>query len=406
MLLELSGKSLWNRRGSVLLCVLSIGISLFVLLGIEHLRQQTKANFTRAVSGADLIVGARGGELNLLLYSIFRIGDASNNISWSSYQALAGDPAVAWTIPLALGDSHRGYRVLGTDAKYLEHYRYGQQQTLELAAGNAFKEPLDVVLGHEVARKLRYQPGDRIVIAHGTGSTSFSNHDRHPFTVTGILAPTGTPVDQTLHVSLESLELIHRGWPGSGTSDSLEPASITAFIVGLKSRMQTFRFQRQVNTWPGEALMAVLPGVALTQLWRVMGVVEQSLFIISSLVLVAAMLGMTTMMLASMRERRGEIAVLRAMGASPVFIFLGIQLEALIITALGVLLGLGLLLAAVAVGGELLLEQFGIYVGAVELTSRAGLIVAAAFLVTILCALAPGISAYRISLQSRLAGNA
>lgn len=406
MLLELSGKSLWNRRGSVLLCVLSIGISLFVLLGIEHLRQQTKANFTRAVSGADLIVGARGGELNLLLYSIFRIGDASSNISWNSYQALAGDPAVAWTIPLALGDSHRGYRVLGTDASYFEHYRYGQQQALELALGNTFERPLEVVLGHEVARKLDYQPGAPIVIAHGTGSTSFSNHDQHPFTVTGILAATGTPVDQTLHVSLESLELIHRGWPGSGTSDSLQPTSITAFIVGLESRMQTFRFQRQVNTWSDEALMAVLPGVALTQLWRVMGVVEQSLFIISSLVLVAAMLGMTTMMLASMRERRGEIAVLRAMGASPAFIFLGVQLEAVIITAVGVLLGLGLLLAAVAFGGELLLEQFGLYVGAVELTGRAGLIVVAAFLVTILCALVPGISAYRISLQSRLAGNA
>lgn len=406
MLLELSGKSLWHRRGSVLLCVLSIGISLFVLLGIEHLRQQTKANFTRAVSGADLIVGARGGELNLLLYSIFRIGDASNNISWQNYQALAGDPAVAWTIPLALGDSHRGYRVLGTDASYFAHYRYGQQQALELAAGSTFQGPLEVVLGHEVARKLEYRAGARIIIAHGTGSTSFSNHDQHPFTVTGILAPTGTPVDQTLHVSLESLELIHRGWPGSDTSDSLQPTSITAFIVGLKSRMQTFRFQRHVNTRPGEALMAVLPGVALTQLWRVMGVVEQSLFIISSLVLVAAMLGMTTMMLASMRERRGEIAVLRAMGAAPAFIFLGVQLEAVIITALGALLGLGLLLAAVAVGGELLLERFGLYVGTVEPTGRAGLIVAAAFMVTILCALVPGISAYRISLQSRLAGNA
>ncbi len=406
MLLELAGKSLWNRRGTVMLCVLSIGISLFVLLGIEHLRQQTKANFTRSVSGADLIVGARGGELNLLLYSIFRIGDASNNISWSSYQALASDPAVAWTIPLALGDSHRGYRVLGTDANYFNHYRYGQQQALEMAAGNIFEQPLEVVLGHEVARKLDYQLGSRIVIAHGTGSTSFSNHDQHPFIVTGILAPTGTPVDQTLHVSLEALELIHQGWPGAATSASLQPQSITAFIVGLESRMQTFRFQRHVNTYPGEALMAVLPGVALTQLWRVMGVVEQSLFIISSLVLLAAMLGMTTMMLASMRERRSEIAVLRAMGASPTFIFLGVQIEAVIITALGVLLGSGLLMAAVALGADLLLEQFGLYVGTVELSGRGGLIMAAAFLVALLCALAPALGAYRISLQSRLAGNA
>lgn len=406
MLLELAGKSLWNRRGTVMLCVLSIGISLFVLLGIEHLRHQTKANFTRSVSGADLIVGARGGELNLLLYSIFRIGDASNNISWSSYQTLASDPAVAWSIPLTLGDSHRGYRVLGTDASYFKHYRYGQQQALELAAGNIFEQPLEVVLGHEVARKLDYHRGSRIIIAHGTGSTSFSNHDQHPFTVTGILTPTGTPVDQTLHVSLESLERIHQGWPGSATSSRLQPESITAFIVGLESRMQTFRFQRQVNTYPEEALMAVLPGVALTQLWRVVGVVEQSLLMISSLVLLAAMLGMTTMMLASMRERRSEIAVLRAMGASPAFIFFGVQIEAVIITALGVLLGSGLLLAAVAVGGDILLQQFGLYVGTVELTGRGSLIVVAAFLVAVVCALAPGIGAYRISLQSRLTGNA
>src|SRR5690606_37171466 len=140
-------QSLWNRRATALLTLVSLAISVALLLGIDHLRTQAKDSFSQTLSGTDLIVGARGGQLNLLLYSVFHLGNATNNISWRSYEELAADPAVAWTIPLSLGDSHRGFRVLGTTADYFEHYRYGQRRALAFARGQAFEGIHEIVAG-------------------------------------------------------------------------------------------------------------------------------------------------------------------------------------------------------------------------------------------------------------------
>jgi len=276
MFLRLALASLWSRKGSVMLTFLAITVSVFVLLGVEQIRQQAKNSFGNTVSGIDLIVGARTGEINLLLYSVFRLGNATNNISWRSYQTIAEDSNVAWTIPISLGDSHKGYRVMGTTVDYFTHFRYGKDKPLALAEGAPFSDLFDVVLGAEVAHSLAYQLGDRLVLSHGMGNTSFSNHDDSPFRVTGILKSTGTPVDRTLHVSLEGIEAIHQDWQGdsevqgtapdkavSVSTKELAPKTLTAFMLGLKSKFDTFKLQRQINTYRGEPLLAILPGVTL-----------------------------------------------------------------------------------------------------------------------------------------------
>ncbi|TXH66279.1 MAG: ABC transporter permease, partial [Thiothrix sp.] len=209
ILLKLTLLSLWNRRASVLLTILAIAISIALLLGVEYIRKEAKASFLSTISGTDLVVGARSGSVQLLLYSVFRIGNATNNISWKSYQELTASPQIAWTIPLSLGDSHQGFRVLGTNQNYFRYYRFGDKRTLEFAQGQAFAGVFDAVLGAEVARKLGYQLSDKIVIAHGTSTVSTALHADKPFTVTGILKPTGTPLDRTVHISLEGLEAVH-----------------------------------------------------------------------------------------------------------------------------------------------------------------------------------------------------
>ena len=118
----LAARSLWNRRGSALLTVFSIAVSVTLLVGVERVRTEARASFANTISGTDLIVGARSGDLNLLLYAVFRIGNATNNITWQTYQELAARREVAWTIPLSLGDSHRGFRVLGTSTAYYDNY--------------------------------------------------------------------------------------------------------------------------------------------------------------------------------------------------------------------------------------------------------------------------------------------
>ena len=201
-IIRLAWQSLANRKTTAILTLLTVAISVTLLLGVEKVRTQAKSSFANTISSTDLIVGSRSGQVNLLLYSVFRIGNATNNIDWQSLQEISQHRSVKWAIPISLGDSHRGYRVVGTTDAYFEHYRYGQKQPLQLAQGEVFDSLFETVLGSEVAKKLGYSLGDDIIIAHGISDQSFNRHDNLPFKVVGILEPTGTPVDRSVHVSL------------------------------------------------------------------------------------------------------------------------------------------------------------------------------------------------------------
>jgi putative ABC transport system permease protein len=358
-MLTLALKSLWSRRLTACLTLVAIAISVCLFLGVERIKEQTKESFSRTLSGTDLIVGARTGPLNLLLYSVFHLGDATNNIGWDSYQALRQQPEIAWSIPISLGDSHQGYRVVGTSPDYFKHYQYGDHTQLQFAEGSAFSGVFDAVVGAEVAQKLHYQLNTPIVIAHGAGKHSFSLHDNLPFRIVGILQPTGTPVDRSVLVSLASIEAIHLGW-GKGAqqhtmtaaqalSQDLQPQSITAILVGLKSKIQTFSLQRTINTYQPEPLQAIMPGVALRDLWSLMSVAEKALAFVSTFVVVAGLTGMLTTLLAGLNERRRELAILRSLGATARHLFWLLSLEAMLLISSGMLLGLLLLYTGLVV---------------------------------------------------------
>jgi putative ABC transport system permease protein len=280
ILFRLTLKSLANRKTTVLMTLAMLVMSNLLLLTVDRVRLDTRASFANTVSGTDLIIGARTGSLNLLLYSVFHLGNATNNISWESYQDLIAKKEVDWAIPISLGDSHRGYRVVGTDTTMFTHYRYGRKQNLAFADGKAFEGVFDVVLGAEVSKALGYKVGDQITVSHGVGKTSFTEHADKPFTVTGVLKATGTPIDKSLFVSLEAITAIHVDWvngvklPGVKISAEqalqmdLTPDTITAAMIGLKSRMQIFTFQRFVNNYREEPLTAIIPGTAMPAVWK------------------------------------------------------------------------------------------------------------------------------------------
>ncbi len=392
MLIKLATKSLLDRKSSVVLSCIAMTISIFVLLGVEHIRKESKESFSSTISGADLIVGARSGQLNLLLYSVFRLGSPVNNISWRSYQQIASDSNVDWTIPISLGDSHKGFRVLGTSDEYFKHFKYGKKQTLDFSKGNEFDAVYDVVIGAEVAASLNYQIGDPIVLSHGIGDNSFTVHDQHPFIISGILASTGTPVDQTVHVQLEGIEAIHQDGDISGLT--LQPESITAFIVGLKSRTATFRLQRKINEMESEPLMAILPGVALSELWRMMAMLESTLRLISSMVFVAAVLGLAAVMASSIRERKNEIYLLRIVGAPPSFLFLLFQIEALLISVTSILTGTTLLYLSLVIAQKQISTQLGLHLGINPITFASVIIAISIIATTMLVASLPAFQAY------------
>lgn len=411
---EVAFSSLWHRRGSVMLTLLSLTISMAIVIGVEHVRAQAENSFVRTVSGVDLLVGARTSQVNLLLYSIFRIGNATNNIEWKSFQDINARSEVAWSIPISLGDSHRGYRVLGTNSDYFDYFRYGDSELLRFSDGERFTHPLYAVLGSEVASTLGYEVGAEIVLSHGVGNTSFAHHDDLPFTVTGVLAPTGTPVDRTIHVTLEGVEAIHMGWQNgvqiaalSPDADDprlaqLQPAEITAILLGLESPMAVFGLQRAINNYPSEPLTAILPAVALTELWQIIGTLENLLRIISILVLTASLLGLSTMLLSSLRERRRELALYRAIGAHPSFIVWLIELEAFAMMAIAAVFGYLVVVLGISVTQDWLSESFALVIETWPSSSGIWYYMAGALLASALLSLIPAYIAYSRSLGQAL----
>ena len=470
--LLVASRSLRYRLSGVLLTIASVALSVFVLLGVEHVRQEARSGFASTVSGVDLIVGARTGEINLLLLSIFRIGTATANVSWESVEQLDQQRNVDWTVPISLGDSHRNFRVIGTTQAFFSRYKYGAKQPLVFEQGQPFEAVAEVVLGARVARELGYPLGDSLVLSHGMADTSFTHHDQLPFAVSGVLAGTGTPIDNALFVGLEAIDAMHsdggsenhqaheapdaherhegheehdahedydahegrdehevheehvvhedhdahEGHDAHEDHDTHEEhealddheehheahdhppiGTVTAVLVGLSSPITTLQVKRWVDEYEGEALLAILPGVALTQLWELVGNVESVLLGISVLILVSSLLGLNAMLLASMRERRREIEVLRSIGAPSSFILSLLMIESLLIVSVGVVLAVGTLLASITAANTLFAETFGLMISSQILNpsnvTALGLIYLTAVIVTLL----PALQAYRVS---------
>jgi putative ABC transport system permease protein len=406
MLIHLAIKSLLNRKGSIILTIATMSVSLFVMLGVEHIRHQAKSSFASSVSGVDLIVGARTGSMNLLLYSVFRIGTPTNNLGWQSYKRISKESSVRWTVPISLGDSHKGYRVMGTTPNYFKFYSFGNKQQLRFKRGKEFESVFDLVLGANIAEKLGYRLGDNITLSHGIGSTSFSKHDNLPFKVVGILKATGTPVDQTLHVSLQGLEAVHVTKPLEinrlietpeltlAQATHLTPKSITAIMIGLKSKMTAFNFQRQINTDNREPLSAILPGVALSQLWQTMSIFDNTLHLITLLVIISSLIGLSATLLSSIRERLNEIKLLRIIGASSSYVFSLIELEALLIAFTSTVIALIGLSLTLSITQEIILNNYGVMI-VPQIFSKSSLQLIIGFLFFVfLAAIPPAVTAF------------
>jgi putative ABC transport system permease protein len=415
-LLRLALASLGNRRFTAWLTVFAIALSVCLLLAVERVRTEARASFANTISGTDLIVGARSGSVNLLLYSVFRIGNATNNIRWESFEQFAEHRQVKWAIPISLGDSHRGYRVMGTSPAYFEHYRYARTQQLQLRSGRAFADdPFEVVLGAEVAQALNYQLDQELVLAHGVATISLVKHDDKPFKVVGILARTGTPVDRTLHISLAGMEALHVDWqngmPARGAAAvsaeqarhmDLQPKQITAFMLGLNSKIATFSLQREINEFRGEPLLAILPGVALQELWSLMGTAEKALFVVSLFVVLTGLIGMLTAILTSLNERRREMAILRSVGARPWHIASLLIVEAFALALAGVLLGLLLLYLGIAGAQGYVQANYGLYLPLNLPTAYEWTLLGAILSAALLMGCVPAWRAYRQSLADGL----
>lgn len=410
MLFKLAFNSFLHRKNTLTPIVISLVISLVMLLSLNLMKSEIKRSFYSTVSGTDLIVGARGSSLNLLLYSVFHLGNAMQPIDWRSFNKLQRDSSVAWAIPLTLGDSHQGYRVVGTDESFLQHYRYSENRPLVVEVGQGFQSAavysegiFEVVLGAEVAKQLHYSLGDELVISHGLAATSFNHHQRNPLRVVGILGATGTPVDQAIYMDTKVLELLHDRTDYNPGDVLPIPDNVSSVLLGLTSRLTTFAMQKNVNEFKGEPLQAILPGVVLAQLWSLLAFVERILWAMAVLLVFSSLLGMVTVLLASMQERRRELAIVRVLGGGFFTVSALVLLEVLIIVLLSSGLALLITQFILHISQPFWLQYLGFALsGSVYNSGSFGLVVvftAAALLI----ALVPAVLMSRRNLVSNLA---
>jgi len=418
-------QSAWSRRQALALVTISVAVSVLILLSVQQLRDDARRSFSNALSGVDLIVGPRGSATELMLYSVFQLGRPSRNMGYAGFQEIQTMPQVRWAVPIQLGDTYQGHPVLGTTATLFTEFK-SQGQGLSWAHGRAFGNPQqqvaalkEVVLGAEVARRFGHQLGDQLVMTHGAGGgPEDTDHEDQPLTVVGILEPTGAPIDRSVLVNLETFEAMHQGW-GLGISPralqaaqaqqvvtpdtkNLEPVSLSAVWVGLHNRSDVFSVRRKIESINRDPLMAVMPGVALDELWQVVKVVENTLVLVGLLVAASAMLSVAGVLLVAMAVRRKELAILRAMGVSPKAMLGYVLLEAVLICFLGILLGELLSQGLMWAAQDLLRVQFGVLVQPGWPSAQAWLSLGAVGIVAVLASLLPAWQAYRLSLVDGL----
>jgi putative ABC transport system permease protein len=340
---------------------------------------------------------------------VFHIGNPSNNISRESYEEITAQPQIKWAIPVSLGDSHKGFRVVGTTTQFYEHYRFGKRQRLHLDQGEWFGDDDQAVVGAEVAAAFGYKPGDKIIIAHGSGDDSFIVHTNKPFKLAGILKRTGTPVDRAVYVGLKSIDSIHAGFDGDEHDhDPLmvhdehkagpEQGGLSAILVGLQTRGSALSIQRTISEYAHEPVTAIMPGVVLLELWQMMSMIERILKIVSGFVVAVGLFSMLIILMTSLNERRREMAILRSVGARPAHVFVLIMGEAVFLTMLAIGLGVAMVYGLMTLLQPWLESMYGVYIvigwpTMAELTLLA-IIAVCGFVVGLI----PGIRIYRYSL--------
>ena len=396
MLKFLVFKSFRNRKFVSLLSVISISLSLSLFLMVEKMRDEIENSFTNSISNADLIVGARSGSLQLLLYSIFHMGSPTNNITYKTYEEIKSNPVVDWTIQLSLGDSYKGHRVVGTTYDFFKHYQFHGDQHLKMSDGRWNENLYDVVIGSQIAKELKLKLGDEIVLSHGLAENTFLNHENSPFKVRGVLKVTGTPVDKSLYINLEGMEAIH----GEVDSENIEISQITSFILRTKNRIALLQLQRFVANYKKEALSAIIPAMSLAQLWKLLDQIERAFLTISIFVILVGFCSMLISLYMSLNDRQREMIILRSLGASAGNITTLLIVEASIISMIGGLLGFILQYGVLFALSPLLDRYYSIIIPLTVPTEKELVILIYFILLGPIFGLIPAYKAYKISVSN------
>ncbi|MCV2365999.1 ABC transporter permease [Paucibacter sp. DJ1R-11] len=354
-LIRLAWRYLWAQplTASLNLLLLSLGLAAisFVLLVSE----QIEAGVRRDLAGIDLVVGAKGSPMQIMLSGVFHLDVPTGNIPLSTLETLRAQPLVARAVPLSLGDSLRGFRIVGTEASYLELYG------ASLAQGQLWRAPLQAVLGAEVAQRTGLALGVQFAGSHGLGEQGDA-HEGEAYTVTGILKPTGTVIDRLVLTDLASVWQLHEAHHGSTANTALEEETeemerreITLILLSYRSPLAAISLPRWVNAQAG--LQAAAPALETARLLRLVGTGTDVLRGFAVVLLLAAGLSVWVALLNAVRARQADLAMMRMLGAPPWRVAALVGLEAAILASLACVIGLTLGHGLCAILGQLLADR-------------------------------------------------
>ena len=397
--LALAWRYLWARPLGAALNVLLLSLGLASITFLLLVSAQLARAFDRDLAGIDVVVGAKGSPMQLILSGVLHIDVPPGNIPLKAVRALEKNPLVQRIIPISLGDNFRAFRIVGTSPAYIDHYQ------ATLAQGSVWSAPMQVVLGATVARKLGLQLGNTFVGSHGLGAGGHLHGD-NPYTVAGILAPSGTVLDRLILTDTASVWKVHEDYTASDDDSAADRAvmeeerEITMALVQYKTPMAALSFPRYVNT--STEMQAAAPALEITRLLNMLGLGTDVLRAFAGVLLLTAGLSVFIALWSAVRERRADLALLRMLGAAPRKVAALLLCEAvwlgLVASVLGLLLGQGF---AAALGWFLQLDN-SLLIGGLVWPLELWVVPTLALGVSLVSALLPTLAAYRVSVLELL----
>ena len=396
MLFKISWKNILDKKLNSFLCILlmTLGIAMISLLML--LGKQLQDKFAKNISGIDLVVGAKGSPLQLILSSVYQIDNPTGNIYLDDVQAIAQNPMVKEMIPLSMGDNFQGYRIVGTNKKYLEHFK------TTFKSGKLFRADLEVVLGGQTAQNTNLKIGDTFASSHGLDSEG-EKHADEKYKVVGILAFNNSVVDNLILTSLGSVWSIHAHHESGEEhhEDSTSRKEITSAIIKFRSPMGMMTMPRNINQ--NSKLQAAVPAIEINRLFELLGIGIDGLQVLAAVIMFISGISVFVSLYNSLKERKYEMALMLSMGASRTRLFLMLLLEGIILSFLGFLAGILLSRIGIYLISNQLSKKFHFDVSQFSMQNGEIYLFFGALLVGILAAALPSIGIYSINISKTLA---
>jgi putative ABC transport system permease protein len=388
-----------EKKLSTLLNVLLLSLGVGTIIALLLILSQAEERMERDATGIDLVIGAKGSPMQLILSSIFHVDIPTGNVPISEASQIIAEPAVKRAIPLALGDSYRSFRIVGTNPSYIELY------SGKIIDGRLWDKPLEAVIGADAAKATGLTIGKKFAGAHGLNDSSGHAHDEHPYTVVGILAPTGSVLDRLITTSVASVWKVHdHGDEDDGKHDHAahdhdhdheneKGKEVTAYLIQYATPLAAVSFPRLVNA--SSSMQAASPAMESARLFQLIGVGVTALKGFAAIMMLCAALGIFIGLTNALDERRADLALLRVLGAPPSVVFLVPFTQGLALGLMGVILGVLLGHAGAEWIGVAYAESQRVAIGGRLWVNEEWWVIGAAMGLALLAALIPAWRAYR-----------